>query len=174
MENKRRHYAGITFWEYEIFLAKKMLDSLRTTLEFLYYLMEHRSKATFSIILISSDSPHSMNELQRMKRGTDLLFELDKEHGTFAMVCQATDQEGGQQFAEILLNGLRLHRGSDNTYCILSTLDSTQYSVQEVIFKMVETYLHAKKIGQTDTVVLSDPAVGLLSEQMPTPEDPGH
>ncbi len=153
MDNRRKNYGGISFWEYEIMLAKKMLDELRTPMEFLYYLMEHRDKTVFSVILISSDHPRSMVELQQMKRGTDILFELNKEHGTFALVCQSTDATGGKEFSNLLLNSLR--RADSETYCILSTIDSSEHSVQEVVFKMVETYLHAKKIGQSEEVVIS-------------------
>jgi hypothetical protein len=90
-----------------------------------------------------------------MKRGTDLLFELDKEHGTYIFICQATDREGGEQYAEILLSGIRAHRGVGDIYCVLSTFDSTRYSIQEVIFRMVETYIHARKIGRVGEVIVS-------------------
>ncbi len=156
MENKRKNYVGITFWEYEITLARKMLDTLRTTVEFLYYLMDHRSKTPFSMILITSEKLQSINELQRMKRGSDLLFELDKEHGAYVFICQATDQAGGEQYAEILLSGIRTHRVIDDIYCVLTTFTSTQYSIQDVIFKMVETYIHTRKVGQSGEVIISD------------------
>jgi DNA-directed RNA polymerase subunit L len=155
MENKRKNHAGIAFWEYEITLARKMLDTLRTTVEFLYYLMDHRSKAPFSMILITSDKVHSGHELQRMKRGTDLLFELDKEHGTYVFICQATDKEGGKQYAEILLSSIRTHWGASESYCVLSTFDSTHYSIQDVIFRMVETYIHAHKVSRSGEVIVS-------------------
>ncbi len=157
MENKRKNHSGIAFWEYEITLARTMLDTLRTTLEFLYYLMEHRSKAPFSMILITSDRVGSMHELQRMKRGTDLLFELDREHGTYVFICQATDEEGGRQYAEILLSAIRTQWGIHESYCVLSTVDSTHYSIQDVIFRMVETYIHAHKIARSGEVILCRP-----------------
>jgi len=162
MENKRKNYAGIAFWEFEIALARKMLDTLRTTMEFLYYLMDHRSKSPFSMILITSDKLQPFHELQKMKRGTDLLFELDKEHGTYVFICQATDQEGGEQYAEILLSGIRTHRGVDDSYCVLTTFHSTQYSIQDAIFRMVETYIHARKIGRSGEVIIND-----LDEELP-------
>jgi len=155
MENKRKNHAGIAFWEFEITLARKMLDTLRTTVEFLYYLMDYRSKAPFSMILITSDKLQSMHELQMMKRGTDLLFELDKEHGTYVFICQATDREGGEQYADILLAGIRAYRGISDSYCVLSTFDSTHYSIQDVIFRMVETYIHARKVGRSGEVIIS-------------------
>ncbi len=153
MENRRKNYGGIAFWEYEIMLAKKMLDELRTPLEFLYYLMEHRDKTVFSIILISSDLPRPLIDLQKMKRGTDLLFELDKDRGTFALVCQSTDAVGGEEYAKLLLKGLR--RADSRNYCVLSTIDSSEHSVQDVVFRMVETYLHAKKTAQAEEVIVS-------------------
>jgi hypothetical protein len=155
MKKERRHYSGIAFQEFEITLARKMLDSLKTTVEFLCYLMDHQSQAPFSMILITTDKFQSINELQKMKRSTDLLFELDKEHGTYVFICQATDQEGGEKYAEILLTSIRAHRGISDTYCILSTFDSTHYGIQDVIFHAVETYIHARKVGQSGEVIVS-------------------
>ncbi len=156
MENKRKNHAGIAFWEYEITLAKTMVDTLRTTVEFLYYLMEHRTHAPFSMILITSEKLQSSNELQRMKRGSDLLFELDKDHGTYVIICQATDRDGVEQYAEILLGGLRAHLGSNDTYCVTTTVATTHHSILDVIFRMVETYVRARKTGQKGEVIFSD------------------
>ena len=156
MANKRKNHAGISFWETEIMLARTMLDALRTTVEFLYYMMEHRSKAPFSMILITSDRFQSISELQQMKRGSDLLFELDKERGTYVIICQATDQIGAEQYADILLSGIRANRSIGDIYCVLTTLTSTRHSLQDVIFKMVETYIHARKIGRSGEVIVSN------------------
>ena len=155
MENKRKNHAGIAFWEYEITLARKMVDTLRTTVEFLYYLMEHRTQAPFSMILITSEKLQSINELQRMKRGSDLLFELDKDHGTYVIICQATDREGAEQYAEILLGGIRAHRGIGDVYCVTTTVTSTHHGILDVIFRMVETYIRARKTGQKGEVIFS-------------------
>ncbi len=167
MENKRKIHSGIAFWEYEITLARTMLDTLRTTLEFLYYLMDHRSEAPFSMILIALDRIGSMQELQRIKRGTDLLFELDREHGIYVFVCQATDEEGGRQYAEILLSTIRTRWDLHENYCVLSTVDSTRYSIQDVIFRMVETYIHAHKIARSDEVILCRPGEERSSDPVP-------
>ncbi len=156
MANKRKNHAGISFWESEITLARTMLDTLRTTVEFLYYMMDHRSKAPFSMILITSERFQSINELQQMKRGSDLLFELDKERGSYVIICQATDRIGAEQYAEILLSGIRANRSIGDIYCVISTFTSTKYSLQDVIFKMVETYIHARKISRSGEVIISD------------------
>jgi len=155
MGNKRKNHAGIAFWESEIMLAKTMLDTLRTTVEFLYYLMDHRSKAPFSMILITSEKLQSLQELQKMKRGSDLLFELDKNRGTYVIICQATDRIGAEQYADILMSGIRANRDIGDIYCVLSTFNSTKYSIQDVIFKMVETYIHARKIKRVGEVIVS-------------------
>jgi hypothetical protein len=170
MENRRKNDVEIAFWEYEIVLAKKMLDSLRTTVEFLYYLMDHHNRAPFSMILITSDKIQPIGELQKMKRGTDLLFEIDKEHGSYVFICQATDREGAEQYGEILLNGIRAHRGVQDIYCITSTFDSTHYSIQEVIFRMVETYIHARKTNHMGEVIASSFFQDELAKRSPNTE----
>ncbi|WP_295418112.1 hypothetical protein [Sulfurovum sp.] len=151
VSNERRQNTDIAFHEDEVKLAKKMMDTLRTTVEFLYYLMEHRSKASFTIILLSTDGLKLDSMLQKWKRETDILFEIDKANNVYVLICQATDQDGAEKFSEILLSNIHLNGGT-HTYCVATELRTTNHTIQEVIFTMVEKYMNAKREQDSDCV----------------------
>ncbi len=141
---ERRGYSEISFHEDEVKLAKKMIDTLRTTMEFLYYLMDNRNKTTLTMILLSTQGLNLDVMLQKWKRQTDILFEIDKINNVYVLICQSTDHDGGQKFAEILLTNIHMNGGT-STYCVASELKTTSNTIQEVIFKTVEKYMIIKK-----------------------------
>jgi len=155
VSHERRIISDISFHEDEVKLAKKMIDTLRTTMEFLYYLMEHRNKTTLTMILISTEGLKLESMLQKWKRDTDILFEIDKENNVYVLICQSTDHEGAERFAEILLSNTHMNGGAE-TYCIASELKSTIHTIQEVIFKTVEKYITLKQNGSSNKVFFTD------------------
>ena len=148
---ERRDKNDLSFHEDEIKLAKIIMDEARTTLEFLYYLMAHKRKFSFTIILLSADYVKLESLLQESKRETDILLEIDAENNLYMLLCQSTDREGGEQFAEILMSNVRMHGGS-TSYCVETEIKTTLYTIQEVIFTMVEKYLDVKREKEFDTV----------------------
>ncbi len=155
VSNERRIVSDISFHEDEVKLAKKMIDTLRTTMEFLYYLMEHRHKTTLTMILISTKGLKLESVLQKWKRETDILFEIDKANNVYVLVCQSTDHKGAEKFAEILLSNTHMNGGTE-TYCVASELKSTAYTIQEVIFKTVENYITLKQNKNSENVFFTD------------------
>ncbi len=153
---ERRNKNDLSFHEDEIKLAKIMMDQVRTTLEFLYYLMDHRGKLSFTMILLSADDLKLESLLQEWKRETDILLEVDKENNLYMILCQSTDLEGGQQFAEILMSNIRMHGGS-SSYCVETELKTTSYTIQEVIFTMVEKYIDIKREKEFNKVFFTKP-----------------
>ena len=153
--NERRTKNDVTFHEDEVNLAKAMMDKSRTTMEFLYYLMEHRGKMSFTTILLSTNNLKLEYLLQKWKRQTDILIEIDKENNLYMIICQSTDREGGKMFAEILMSNIQMNGGSD-TYCVESELISTEHTMQEVIFTMVEKYVYIKQKKQTGKVFFTN------------------
>ncbi|SFV59132.1 hypothetical protein MNB_SV-8-257 [hydrothermal vent metagenome] len=149
--NERRHNTDIAFHEDEVKLAKRMMDTLRTTVEFLYYLMDHRNRASFTMILISTDGLKLDTMLQNWKRETDILFEIDKTNNVYVLICQSTDHEGAEKFAEILLSNIHVNGGT-STYCVAAELKSTNSTIQEVIFTMVEKYMAIKKDHDSERI----------------------
>lgn len=148
---ERRHTNDLSFHEDEIKLAKIMMDQVRTTLEFLYYLMDHRKKLFVTMILLSADNVKLKSLLQKSKRQTDILLEIDKENNLYMLLCQSTDREGGEEFGEILMSNIRMH-GGNTTYCVETVLETTKYTIQEVIFNMVEKYIDIKRYKEFDKV----------------------
>jgi len=152
---ERRIKNDISFHEDEVKLAKNMMDQLRTTLEFLYYLMEHRGEISFTMIMISTDDLPLENLLQKWKRQTDILIEIDTEHNVYVIICQSTDKDGGQKFAEILMSNIKMH-GESTTYCVETELNNTRHSIQEVIFNMVEEYIYIKQAQKSNEVFFTE------------------
>jgi hypothetical protein len=149
--HERRTHNEVAFHEDEVKLAKTMMDKLRTTVEFLYYLMDHRGKMSFTMIMISADDLKLEHLLQKWKRKTDVLIEIDNINNVYVIICQSTDKEGGQKFAEILMSNINMHGGTV-TYCVEAELTSTEHSIQEVIFNMVEKYIYIKQEQKSNEV----------------------
>ncbi len=150
-KHERRLNNNISFHEDEVKLAKTMMDKLRTTVEFLYYLMDHRGKLSFTMIMISADDLKLEYLLQKWKRETDVLVEIDNINNAYVIICQSTDKEGGKKFAEILMSNINMNGGSI-TYCVEAELTSTEHSIQEVIFNMVEKYIYVKQEQKSNEV----------------------
>lgn len=150
IEKRRKH--DLSFHEDEIKLANRMMDKGRTTLEFLYYLMEHTDRLSFTIILISAENMQMENFLKQSKRTTDVLIEIDKKRNLYMLLCQSTDLDGGEQFGKILISNIRT-QGGNNSYCVETEVMSiSYYTIQEVIFSMVEKYLYIKRLQESDKV----------------------
>jgi len=153
---ERRNKNELSFHEDEIKLAEIIMDQARTTLEFLYFLMDHRGKLSFTMILLSADDLELESLLQEEKRQTDILLEVDRENNLYMLLCQSTDLEGGEQFAEILMSSIRM-RGGNSSYCVETELKTTSYTIQEVIFTMVEKYIEIKRENEFNKVFFTKP-----------------
>ncbi len=155
MNEERRHIVEPSFHEDEIKLAKKMMDKLRTTMEFLYYMMNHRpTTPPFTMLLISTEDIHLETMLPQWKRHTDILVEIDKEKNTYVLICQATDSEGARNFSEILLSNIHIYKES-STYCIATEVSSPVHSIQDILFKMVEKYMIAKQNKDDNKIIFT-------------------
>ncbi len=141
---ERRNQNDLSFPEDEIKLAQKMMDKLRSTMEFLYYLMDRKEELSFTMILFSSDDLKLENLIDKWKRQTDILYEIDKENNIYVLLCQSTDIEGGEEFGEILMSNVRIH-GGISSYCVETEIKTTLYTIQEVIFTMVEKYIDIRQ-----------------------------
>ena len=153
---ERRDKNELSFHEDEIKLAKMIMDEARTTIEFLYYLMNHKGELSFTIILLSADNMRNMKSLlQQWKRGTDILLEIDKENNIYMLICQSTDITGGKKFGEILMSNIFMYNSL--SYCVETEVKTTIYSVQEVIFTMVEKYIEKKYYKESNKVFVTVP-----------------
>lgn len=136
----------------EIQLAAKMLDTLQTTIDIVYYLMEHEDEQAFVLMLLTAKELDLGMMLDNEKRDTDILFEIDKEDPLYVMLCQDTKVDGGYHFAQRIIDHIKSNNGSD-IYCTVLEIRSRHYSPKQVILKLLETFTKSKQSDQSDEVV---------------------
>lgn len=136
----------------EIELAVKMLDTLQTTLEIVYHLMENENEQSFVLMLMTAKEIDLQALLSREKRDTDILFEIDKEESLYVMLCQDTKVDGGYRFAERVIRNILLGNGSD-IYCTVLEIKATHYTPKKVILKLLETFIKSKQTNKSGEIV---------------------
>jgi len=136
----------------EIQLAAKMLEKLQTTIDIMYYLMENENQNSFVLMLVTAKDIELNTLLDREKRETDILFEIDKEDSLYVMLCQDTKVDGGYRFAERLIKNMQLGKGSD-IYCTELEVRATHFSPKQVILKLLETFIKSKASNKSNEIV---------------------
>jgi hypothetical protein len=142
IDERRRRKKNLRFSEVDIKLALTVLEKLEKPLELLYYLMKREHERPFVIMLLSARKVELERLIELEKRDTDLLFEIDKDHALYALICQETKIDGGYRFAE------RFHRtleskNAEHIYSVEIEVGSSKYEIKEVVFKLIETYMKA-------------------------------
>ena len=143
---------SLRFNGHEIQLAAKMLDQMQTTIDIVYYLMDHEDEQSFVLMLLSAKDIDMGALLDKEKRDTDILFEIDKEDSLYVMLCQDTKVDGGYHFAERLIRNIQLDNASDVYWTDLE-IRSTHYSPKTVILKKLETFIKSKHTKQANEIV---------------------
>ncbi len=136
----------------DIELAAKMLDKITTTVDIMYYLMEHGEERAFVVMLISAENIDVKTLLEKEKRNTDILFEIDAEASLYAVICQDTKIDGGYHFAERVVRNMLLHN-SEDIYCTELEVRSTAHNIKYVVFKLIEIYIKAKQDEKEGEIV---------------------
>jgi hypothetical protein len=150
-ENENRA-ANLRFNGKEIQLAVKMLDKLQTTIDIIYYLMEHENEQAFVLMLLTAQDVDLNTLLEKEKRDTDILFEIDKEESLYVMLCQDTKVDGGYRFAERVIHNIQLDNGKD-IYCTELEVRATHYSSKQVVLKLLETFVKSKLENKSNEIV---------------------
>ncbi len=150
-ENENR-VANLRFNGNEIQLAVKMLDKLQTTIDIIYYLMEHENEQAFVLMLMTAKDVDLNTLLDKEKRDTDILFEIDKEESLYVMLCQDTKVDGGYRFAERVIHNIQLDNGKD-IYCTELEVRATHYSPKQVVLKLLETFVKSKLENKSNEIV---------------------
>ena len=136
----------------EIQLAATMLDTLQTTIDIVYYLMEQEDEQTFVLMLVSANEIDLGTLLENEKRDTDILFEIDKDDALYVMLCQDTKVDGGYHFGQRIIRNIQEGKGSD-IYCTELEIRSRNYSPKQVILKLLETFIKSKQTKQSNEIV---------------------
>jgi len=150
-ENEQRA-TNLRFNGKEIQLAVKMLDELQTTIDIIYYLMEQEKEESFVLMLLTAKDTDLNVLLNKEKRETDILFEIDQEESLYVMLCQDTKVDGGYRFAERVIRNIQLDEGSD-IYCTELEVRSTHYSAKHVVLKLLETFVKSKLLQKSNEII---------------------
>ncbi len=150
-ENKRRS-ANLKFTGDDIVLTSTLMDKLTNAIEIVYYLMDHQNDDTFVLLLMTAENIELGMLLESEKRDSDILFEIDKEKSTYAMLCQDTKVDGGYRFAERIIGNI-ISKGGTDIYCSELEVRSTNYKVRGVILKLVETFIKAQQESTSGEII---------------------
>ena len=150
-ENENRSNS-LKFNGHELELVVKTLDKLGTTIDVVYYLMEHENAESFVLMSITAKDVDLYPLLEKQKRDTDILFEIDKDESLYVMLCQDTKVDGGYRFAERIIQNIQSENGNE-IYCTVVEMKSTHYSPKQIILKLLETFIKSKQMNKTDEIV---------------------
>ncbi len=143
---------NIRFSGKDITLAVKMVETLSGTMDIVYYLMNRGDERSFVMMLLSAKNIDLQKLLDKDKRDTDILFEIDKEASMYALICQDTKIDGGYHFAQRLLRSME-EEGATEVYCTDLEIRTTNHEIKFVIFKLIETYMKSQVEGRTNEIV---------------------
>jgi len=136
----------------ELELVVKTLDKLQTTIDVIYYLMEHENEQSFVLMLVTANDVDLDILLDKQKRDTDILFEIDKEESLYVMLCQDTKVDGGYHFAERVISNIQSENGNE-VYCSVIEIKSTHYSPKQIILKLLETFIKSKQMDKSGEII---------------------
>jgi len=121
-----------------------MADKLKKVTDMMLYFLDGQH-IKFTYILISADDENFESFLHEEKRDTDILIPIDEKQILYAIVCQETDIEGGYRFAERIIRLLDIEKHRECIYCSVLTVSSARYSTQQIVFRLLESYLALTK-----------------------------
>ena len=136
----------------EVTLAVNIAEAVEKTIEMVYFLMERDHIETFVLMLMSAENTDLESILDKEKRDTDILFEVDKTQSTYVMLCQDTKVDGGYRFAERIISSIEAAKGTE-IYCSQLEVRSTRQTVKTVLFKMLESFLKAKRENKSSEII---------------------
>lgn len=132
----------------------KVLNIMESSIKLMRFIneKENKSEKAFLIILISAKNIDLKNLLDKEKRDTDLLFEIDKSKSIYALLCMNTKLDGGYVFGERIFRTIKLD-GGDEIFCVEVDVRSKDYEIDKILFETVDTYLNAKKENRIDEMI---------------------
>ena len=141
---------NIRFTAHNITMMATMLEKLSSTLDIMFFLMERKEENSFVIMLVSARNIDLKDLLEKEKRDTDIIFEIDTEEPLYAIICQDTKIDGGYHFAERLVRKATTS-GGENLYCTELEIRNTSHKIKYIIYRLMELFIQtkeAKKYGE--------------------------
>ncbi len=136
----------------EINLAVNMVNQLEDALDLMFYLMGHNSTDSYVLMLITAENVDLKELLEKEKRSTDIVYEIDKEECVCAMICQETKVDGGYRFAERIIRNIVLSEGTD-VYCSEIEVRTSKYKPKDIIFRVVDGFVKARQEEKRGEIV---------------------
>ena len=142
-------------WKYDdkaMELGVKFYRQSEIPLDLLYHLMRSHRLNSFSAILLHSDRVNFGEFLNKHKRKTDLLYELDGQENIYALFCQETQVDGGFYFIK-RLQTLMENEGADDITAAIVGVESTVYPVKDLMFIILDTFIRARSKEEPESVI---------------------
>jgi len=136
----------------DIILAVNMVKELENTIDIMFYLMNSSADNTFVLMLITADNIELKKLLEKEKRDTDIVYDIDKDERICAMICQETKVDGGYRFAERIIRNINLDKG-ENIYCAELEVRTTKYSSKDIIFRIVDVFVKARQSEKSGEII---------------------
>jgi hypothetical protein len=154
MENRNAYSRknSLRYTAENIMLAVDMVKELENTIDMMFYLMNSNADNAFVLMLISADNIELKNLLEKEKRDTDLVYDIDKNQNICAMICQETKVDGGYRFAERIIRNINLDKG-ENIYCAELEVRTTKYSSKDIIFRIVDAFVKARQLEKSGEII---------------------
>ena len=133
-------------------LGVRFYQESEIPLDLLYHLMKTKRLRTFSAIMLQSDMERFGAFLEREKRRTDLLYEIDAERNIYALLCQETQVDGGFYFIKRLA---KLIDGKDegNIHAAIIGVEGTNYPAKDLMFIILDTFIKATSPETEETII---------------------
>ncbi len=136
----------------DISLAAKMVDKLTGTIDIMYYLMGRGEARAFVVMIVTAQNIDLKTLLEKEKRNTDILFDIDEAESLYAIICQDTKIDGGYHFADRVVRNMILDKG-DDIYCTELEIRTTTHDIKYVVLKLIETFIKSKQDKKQGEIV---------------------
>jgi len=150
-ENEHKR-GNIKFTAHDISMMATMLDKLSSTIDIMFFLMERKEENNFVTMLVSAQSIDLKGLIDKEKRDTDIMFEIDAEEPLYAIICQDTKIDGGYHFAERLVRNA-VTSGGEKVYCTELEVRTTAHKIKYIIYRLMELYLQTKQAKKDGEIV---------------------
>jgi hypothetical protein len=124
----------------ELMLGINLYEKTESIIEVLYHLMKYGRLKSFSVILTHSPMDNFGDFLEKEKRDTDILIEVDAGKNVYALLCQETQVDGGYYFVRRLTQASQKFE-KNKIIATVTALESIRYDIKDVIFIILDSYL---------------------------------
>ena len=143
---------NLRYTEKEIHLTENMVRQLEDALDLMFYLMDRSNENTFVLMLITAENVDLKRILEKEKRNTDIVYEINQEENVYALICQETKVDGAYHFAGRLTGHIINEKGED-IYCSEIEVRTTKFSAKDIIFRVVDGFVKARVEERSGEIV---------------------